>query len=95
MKYSIQTYYACWKTLQPPKSPDSPGTPDIEAAIAPLFTNPMLGQIWFNKTQKKPYVWTGTMWAGLNRSDQVSGNSGVIAHGQQLPKPEDSQGIPF
>lgn len=70
-----------------PENPNNPGTPDLSSTLAPMLANPTQGQIWYNKTQSKPFVFTGSTWIALSSEDVVAGNSGVLAHGQQLPRP--------
>lgn len=75
-----------------PEDPENPGNPYFEVIVAPLLQHPTMGQVWYNKTSKNVFVWNGGKWEEVGPKDHVSGNSGVIAHGQQLPRPEDSQG---
>ena len=78
------------------ENPTTPDTPNLNSVIAPLLAEPTIGQIWYNKTRKVPYVWNGAYWISIERSDMVSGNSGVIFHGQQLPRPiSESDGYTY
>lgn len=70
-----------------PEDPAKPGFPLLSAVIAPLLSKPTVGQVWHNKTAGTPYVWNGTSWISFEQSDTVAGNSGVIFHGQQIPRP--------
>lgn len=69
------------------ESPSTPDTPNLNSVIAPLLAKPTIGQLWYNKTRQVPYVWNGANWMSLEQNDLVAGNSGVIFHNQQLPRP--------
>lgn len=79
-----------------PEEPGNPGHPDLNRAYGTLLENPTTGQIWYNKTQNKPFVYTsiGT-WRPLSSINDIGGNSGVIAHGQFLPLPIGQDGYNF
>lgn len=66
---------------------DAPGNPDLTQTFGGLLANPSVGQKWYNKTQKNIYVYDGVHWNPLGAIGDVAGNSGIIAHGQQLPLP--------
>lgn len=51
------------------------------------LTKPSNGQIWYNSTRKVLYYWNNTVWAPLGGRGHYNANWGVIADGQQLPKP--------
>lgn len=70
-----------------PEDPTAPGTPHLAAVVSPLLQRPTVGQIWYNKTKKRPYVWNGRKWISFEQNDVAAGNSGVIFHLQQIPKP--------
>lgn len=78
-----------------PEDPDNPGNPYLESVMVPMLSRPVLGQIWFNKTQSQPFVWNGSEWLGVSPFNLVAGNSGVIFHGQQIPQPVDLEGNPY
>lgn len=86
----VLEHFAC------PEEPGNPGNPDLTLAFGNLLENPTTGQIWYNKTQNKPYVYTslGT-WRSLSSLNDVGGNSGVIAHGQFIPLPIGQDGYNF
>ncbi|QDJ96413.1 hypothetical protein Xoosp13_227 [Xanthomonas phage Xoo-sp13] len=69
---------------------DKPNTPDLSQVYVPQLSKPTVGQIWYNKTTNTPHAWNGAVWMALAQNDTVAGNSGVIAHGQQLPRPVSS-----
>lgn len=86
----VLEHFAC------PEQPGNPGHPDLTKAFANLLEHPTVGQIWYNKTQNRPFVYTtlGT-WRALGSINEVGGNSGVIAHGQFLPLPISQDGYNF
>lgn len=86
----VLEHFAC------PEQPGNPGEPDLDRAFGALLENPTTGQIWYNKTQNKPFVRTaeGT-WRATSSINDVGGNSGVIAHGQFLPLPIGQDGYNF
>lgn len=69
------------------EDPAKPGNPALTSVIAPMLSRPTIGQVWYNKTKKVHFVWDGTKWISFEEEDVVAGNSGVIFHGQQLPRP--------
>lgn len=69
------------------ESTQKPGNPDLTQVINPLLRQPTEGEFWFNKTQQRMFVYTSSGWKQLSAHDDVSGNSGIIAHGQQIPLP--------
>lgn len=86
----VLEHFAC------PEEPGNPGFPDLNRAYGTLLENPTAGQMWYNKTQNKPFVYTsiGT-WRALSSINDIGGNSGVIAHGQFLPMPIGQDGYNF
>lgn len=78
-----------------PEDPNKADFPLLSAVIAPLLSRPTIGQIWFNKTKNVPYVWNGTKWFAFEQNDTVAGNSGVILHGQQIPRPISTDGYVY
>ncbi len=78
-------------------APVIPGTiqPDLSQVTSPVLSQPTEGEFWFNKTQQKPYVWASTFWKSLKYRNEITGNSGVIAHGQQIPQPINDEGYVF
>lgn len=48
---------------------------------------PTQGQLWFNSTVKKIYVWNGTSWESLRTQGNISANWGQILDGSQIPRP--------
>ncbi len=72
---------------------NSPNTPE---AIETLLQNPISGELWYNKTNSTLYLFNGTSWMPLVRTDQVAANWGVIANGSQIPLPQTPlDGVPF
>lgn len=74
-------HFAC------PEDPTKVNSPLLSSLIAPALSKPTVGQIWFNKTNNIPNVWDGTTWISADPNDSVAGNSGVILHGQSIPRP--------
>jgi hypothetical protein len=64
------------------------GFPDELKKFSTLLDNQTEGQFWYNKTKKKMTWWTGSSWQQSGSRDDYSGNSGVVAHGQQIPLPD-------
>ncbi len=86
----ILEHFAC------PEEIGNPGVPDLNRAYGTLLEHPTTGQIWYNKTQNKPFVYTSTgSWRALSSINDIGGNSGVIAHGQFLPLPISQDGYNF
>lgn len=73
-----------------PESSATPGTPDFTKAYSELLERPVEGQFWYNNTQQRPYVYSGSVWVPLGTLDDVAGNSGSLMHGQFLPRPVSS-----
>lgn len=90
----ILEHFAC------PESTSVPGTPDTTIAVNPEnssvdFTplkHPVDGQIWYNSTQQRPFVWDATAprWIPVGMEDDIAANWGIIFDGQQLPQPISS-----
>lgn len=78
-----------------PEDPNKAGFPLLSGVIASLLSKPTVGQIWYNKTKGSPAVWNGISWIGFEQNDTVSGNSGVVLHGQQLPRPVSVDGYTY
>lgn len=78
-----------------PEDPNKAGFPLLSGVIAPLLSKPTVGQIWYNKTKGSPAVWNGISWIGFEQNDTVSGNYGVVLHGQQLPRPVSVDGYTY
>lgn len=70
-----------------PEDAANPGNPDLDSTYADLLSKPIEGQKWFNKTQKRMFIYDGSIWKPLGAISDVGGNSGVIAHGMSLPRP--------
>lgn len=68
--------------------------PDITKSTVPhAFTNPVEGQLWYNKSIDRIYYWgklSGLYtWVPLHMTGDVAGNSGMLLHGATLPRPEN------
>ena len=73
----------------------APNIPDYTVAFASLLENPVEGQIWYNSTRERPYIFDGANWIPLGLQFDVAGNYGVILDGQSLPNPVNAQGYVF
>ena len=74
----------------------SPGVPDSSIAFGNLLEHPTVGQVWYNKTQKKPFVYTETFgWTPISSMEDVAGNSGVLLDGEFIPQPISRDGYQF
>lgn len=62
-------------------------TPNLSLVVPPLLAKPTKGQRWYNKTNNTVYIWNGVKWVSTESYEAVAGNSGVIFHGQQIPRP--------
>lgn len=88
-------HFAC------PEDALHPGNPNTTIAVNPSnssidFTplrNPTDGQIWYNSTQQRPFVWDASTnkWIPIAMEDDIAANWGIIYHGQQLPQPISSK----
>ena len=70
-----------------PENPSNPGNPNLNITVANVLEQPTQGQLWYNTTQLKLFVYSGTAWVPLGAASDIGGNSGIIAHGEQLPLP--------
>ena len=71
--------------------------PDTDIAFGNLLSSPVNGQKWFNSTNERLYIYNlnQELWIPLANSNDVAGNSGVIAHGEFLPRPVGRDGYVF
>jgi hypothetical protein len=51
------------------------------------LTQPTQGQLWFNSTTQKLFVWNGTKWETIRNKGDVAGNWGQLLDGSQIPRP--------
>lgn len=73
----------------------NPGNPDLTQSLLTLLDNPIEGQCWFNKSDKLLYYWNATKWSPVGQRANVAANSGIIVHGEQLPRPTAEDGYVF
>jgi hypothetical protein len=79
-----------------PEDTSNPGNPNLDIAHAELLERPVYGQFWYNSTNSRIYFWDNSRWVPLSRMDDIAGNSGVIASGQNIPLPiSDVTGYQF
>lgn len=77
------------------EDPENIGNPDLSVSIDSLLENPVEGQLWLNSTQQRPFFWDGTEWVPLSLSGDYAANSGVILHGEYIPRPVSQDGYIF
>jgi hypothetical protein len=77
------------------EDPNNPGNPDPTQTLLELLERPTEGELWYNKTTKILYVWNGVKWKELANKSNFAANSGIIAHGQQIPLPVSEDGYVF
>lgn len=63
--------------------------PDYTVSNGLLLT-PTQGQLWFNSTVKKIFVWNGTQWESIRLQGNVAANWGQLIDGSQIPRPVNS-----
>lgn len=49
--------------------------------------HPAQGQLWFNSTVKRLFVWNGSQWESIRIQGSVAANWGQILDGSQIPRP--------
>lgn len=71
-------------------------TPDSGTSVGRL-DNPVVGQLWFNKTNKRLYSYSSSgKWVPYSeKGQQYAANYGQIRHGEQLPLPVSPSGYAF
>jgi hypothetical protein len=70
--------------------------PDLSKTYNRLLSRPVEGQVWYNKTDQNPYVFTETNgWKTFGNINDVAGNSGVIQNKQYLPSVISIDGYNF
>jgi hypothetical protein len=70
-----------------PEDPINLGNPNLTKTTSNLLEHPTKGQLWYNSTTLRLYVYNGSSWFALSTSSDIGGNSGIIADGMQLPRP--------
>lgn len=61
-----------------------------------LLSTPVEGQLWYNMTQESLFVYDGSGdWVGLGMVGDIAANWGVIADGNQIPRPQNQNGYVF
>lgn len=66
----------------------SQDAPDTSKTYHALLSKPTAGQVWFNLTDNRPYVYTAQgIWKNFGSLDNVAGNSGVILGDGNTPLP--------
>lgn len=70
-----------------PEDANNPNFPDFNQVYADALKHPTEGQLWWNSSRKTLYVYDGARWIANSTLSDVAGNSGILAHGQSLPRP--------
>lgn len=61
--------------------------PDTTKTYGAILSKPIMGQTWYNSTNKRIYLYNGTLWRPLGTNNDVAGNSGMLSHGAAIPRP--------
>ena len=66
--------------------------PDVsQSTVSQAFNNPVVGQMWYNKSNNRLYYWglsgASFRWVPLQQQGDVAGNSGFLMHGEAIPLP--------
>lgn len=72
-----------------PASPQNQSIPDVNEKLPYRLAHPTNGQIWYNSTAKRIYVWRGDKWSRVSSPGDVAGNSGYVYDGEYIPRPID------
>lgn len=80
-------HFAC------PAKIDNSLMPDPDGKLHHVLSNPLVGQLWYNNTIKRLCNWNGTRWEILSQYGDISGNSGFIYDGEELPIPINGRGV--
>lgn len=76
--------------------PSDENMPDLDNTTNDKLSNPLQGQLWYNKTNGKLYNYTGTRWEPYTLSTQdYAANWGQVNHGEFLPNPITPDGYVF
>lgn len=74
-------------------------TPDSAQTFANLLEQPVIGQLWFNKTSSTLFICTANdpsiVWKAIDDFNKVGGNSGYLSHGEEIPLPIANNGYTF
>lgn len=87
--------FACEENSLVPGTPDLSKTSNIAETSKRLLSSPIEGQMWWNKTQKCMFVWSGTNWKAMSMKGEIAVNWGSICDGEQIPRPQASNGYIF
>lgn len=84
----ILEHFACHQTDD--SSTYYPAFPDTTLTTNTLLSLPVSGQLWYNKTQNRLFIWTSTEWRPLGLVGDYAANWGQITGGNYLPRPVSS-----
>src|SRR5690554_5117642 len=86
----ILEHFAC------PEDSGNPGNPDFSQTNYNLLEQPTEGQLWFNKTQERMFIWESSAWVPLvDFGTELGANWGQILDGENLPQPVSPSGYVF
>lgn len=84
----ILEHFAAYQTSE--SASYYPASPDTTLTTNNLLSNPINGQLWYNKTQNRLFVWNIDEWRPLGLVGDYAANWGQITGGNYLPKPVSS-----
>jgi hypothetical protein len=87
--------FACPESSAVPGTPDLTATSTIGSTVKVLLKSPIIGQLWFNKTQSTIFKWNGTTWMPLAMKGDIGINWGTVCDGEQVPLPTSANGYVF
>jgi len=72
--------------------------PDLDRTFANLLEQPVIGQLWYNNSSNVLNVCVDNdpiVWKQISDYNKVSGNSGFLSHGEEIPLPVSDSGYTF
>lgn len=84
--------FACNEDSGNVGNPDVTKSSTLSETSKKLLSTPVIGQLWFNKTQKRMFLWDGTVWMAISMDGDIAVNWGEICDGEQIPAPHDDDG---
>lgn len=84
--------FACDQDSDNVGNPDTSKTSTLSETAKKLLATPVEGQLWFNKSQKRMFVWDGLVWIPIAIDGDIAVNWGEICDGEQIPAPHDDDG---
>lgn len=84
--------FACVEDSSNVGNPDVSKTSTLSETAKKILATPIEGQLWFNKTQKRMFIWEGAEWIAIAIDGDIAVNWGEICDGEQIPAPHDDDG---